>query len=190
MDSFYSSEELQGLGLKSYGHNVKLSRKASIYMPETISIANNVRIDDFCCLVGGERGIEIGSYVHIAFHCILVGNAGIIIRDFAGLSSRVALYSVTDDYSGSFLTNPTVPKKYLNILKGEILLNKHVIVGTGSTILPGVNIGIGCSIGAHSLVTGNLGEWGVYVGIPAKRIKERNRDLLELEQDLILKYGL
>ena len=32
MNSFYSSEELKNLGLKSYGENVLISRKASLYM--------------------------------------------------------------------------------------------------------------------------------------------------------------
>jgi acetyltransferase-like isoleucine patch superfamily enzyme len=36
-----------------------------------------------------------------------------------------------------------------------------------------------------SLITGDLEPWGVYVGIPAKRIKERKKDLLELEKQLL-----
>ncbi len=50
MDSFYSRDELKKIGLKKYGENVFLSKKASIYNPEKIEIGNNVRIDDFCIL--------------------------------------------------------------------------------------------------------------------------------------------
>lgn len=185
MSSFYSLDELKEIGFKHFGKNVKISRKCSIYMPETISIGDNVRIDDFCCLVGGEKGINIGSFVHIAFFCIILGNGGVTLKDFSGLSSRVTLYSATDDYSGASLTNPTVPKEYLNVTQGEIVLNKHVIVGTNSTILPNVAIGEGSSIGAHSLVTKDLDSWGVYVGTPAKKIKDRKKDLLEMEKNLI-----
>ena len=119
MSSFYNQYELEQLGLKSFGQNVKISKKCSIYAPEKISIGSNVRIDDFCCLVGGEKGIEIGSYVHLAFFCIVLGNGGVILKDFSGLSSRVTIYSATDDYSGIGLTNPTVPKEYLNIEKSK-----------------------------------------------------------------------
>ena len=43
----------------------------------------------------------------------------------------------------------------------------------------------GVSVGAMSLVTQNLEAWGVYAGIPAKRIKERNRAILELEKNFL-----
>lgn len=189
MDTFYSLEELRDLGFKSFGENVKVSRKASIYGAGNISLGCNVRIDDFCCLIGGEGGIEIGSYVHIAFFCIILGNGGVVIRDFAGLSSRAAIYSATDDYSGEYLTNPTIPSEYLGISRGKVILNKHVIIGTNSTILPSVNIGEGCSVGAHSMVNKDLGPWGIYVGVPVKRIKDRKTDLLKLEKELIEMYG-
>ncbi|MGI6586254.1 MAG: acyltransferase [Lutisporaceae bacterium] len=185
MDSFYSDNELIELGLKSVGKNVKISRKASIYIPETISIGNDVRIDDFCCLVGGSKGIQIGSNVHIAFHCIIIGNGGVSIEDFAGLSSRCSIYSATDDYSGSTLTNPTVPSKYKAITEGEVRLGKHVIIGTNSTILPKVAIGEGCSVGANSLVIKDLEPWGIYVGSPVKKIKDRKKDLLDLERQYL-----
>ena len=35
-----------------------------------------------------------------------------------------------------------------------------------------------------SLIKTSLSSWGVYVGVPAKRIKNRNRDLIELERKL------
>ncbi|MFJ8266848.1 acyltransferase [Peribacillus asahii] len=184
MDSFYNDAELKQIGFKKIGSNVKLSKRASVYMPEKISIGNNVRIDDFCCLVGGQEGINIGSYVHIAFFCIILGNGGVTLKDFSGLSSRVALYSATDDYSGASLTNPTIPEEFLNVERGEIVLEKHVIVGTNSTVLPNVTIGEGSSIGAHSLVTKYLEPWGVYVGSPVKKINERKKDLLEMEKKL------
>lgn len=182
MSSFYSSEELDEIGFKALGKNVLISRKASIYMPETIAIGNDVRIDDFCCLVGGKKGISIGSNVHIAFHCIVLGNGGVTFGDFSGLSSRCSIYSATDDYSGLSLTNPTVPAPYKKVTEGEVTLGRHVIIGTNSTVLPHVQIGEGASVGANSLVTKDLDAWGVYVGSPVKRIKDRKKDLLALEK--------
>lgn len=182
MNSIYSEQELREMGLKSVGKDVKVSRKCSIYIPENISIGDNSRIDDFCCLVGGEKGINIGSHVSIAHFCLLGGTGGITIKDFVGISSRVSLYSATDDYLGGSLTGHTIPKKYLNVTKGEIVLNKHVIIGTNSTVLPNVTIGEASAVGAHSLVTKSLTPWGVYVGIPVRKIKERKRDLLLLEE--------
>lgn len=182
MDSFYNEKELSELGLKSFGKNVKISKKTSIYMPETITVGSDVRIDDFCCLVGGNKGIHLGSNIHIAFHCIILGNGGVVIEDFAGLSSRCSIYSASDDYSGASLTNPTVPSKYKVITEGEVRLGRHVIIGTNTTILPKVTIGDGCSVGANSLITKNLDPWGVYFGSPAKKINTRKQDLLHFER--------
>ncbi len=187
MQSFYNLDELKSLGLKSFGDDVKISRKCSIYNPQNISLGNHVRIDDFCCLVGGKKGITIGSYVHIAFFCVLVGRGGITMEDFSGLSSRVALYSTTDDYSGTSLTNPTIPDEMLNIIEGPIMLGKHVIIGTGSTVLPNVCIGEGSSIGANTLITRDLDPWGIYAGIPVRKIKNRKKDLLKMEHQLMAK---
>jgi acetyltransferase-like isoleucine patch superfamily enzyme len=182
--AYYSDEELRELGFKSVGKNVRISRKCSIYSPENISVGNDVRIDDFCVLSGGQTGIDIGSYVHIAVFCAIYGNAGVTIKDFCGVSARSVLYSANDDYSGISLTGPTIPEKYLNVSKGRIILNKHVVIGTNSTIFPKVSVGEGSVVGAYSLVNKDLEPWGIYVGVPVKKLKDRKKDLLEMERQL------
>ncbi|MGC9772316.1 galactoside O-acetyltransferase [Fervidobacterium changbaicum] len=181
--SFYTREELEEIGFAKLGQNVLISRKASIYSPELMEIGDNVRIDDFCIISGK---IRLGNYIHIASGCYLfAGEYGIEMENFSGLSSRVTIYAVTDDYSGKYLTNPTVPEEYRNVIGGKVHIGKHVIIGTGSTVLPGVEIGEGAAIGAMSLVTKSIQPWKIAVGIPAKEIRERSRDLLELEQQFL-----
>ena len=182
--SYYSVEELGSLGLAKFGENVKISRKASLYNPSQISIGSHVRIDDFCVLSAGERGIEIGDYIHIAVYSSLIGAGKITLGDFCNLSSRVSIYSSNDDYSGEYLTNPTVPDVFTNVTHADVLLGRHVIIGSGSIVLPGVALENGVAIGALSLVSTNCQEFGVYAGVPARRIRERKRDLLDLEIQL------
>lgn len=181
--SFYNEEELKEIGLKVYGKNVLISRNATIYGADKISIGDNVRIDDFCILSGN---ISLGSYIHIAAYCGLFGGeAGIIMEDFTTLSSRCAVYGVSDDYSGEALTNPMLPDKFRNVTEGTVTIKKHSIVGTGSSILPNVTIGEGCSVGSMSLINKSIDDWGIYAGIPCKRIKERKKDLLALEKEFL-----
>ena len=181
--SFYSDDELKNLGVKLLGGGICLSRKVSIYNPERISIGSNVRIDDFCILSGN---ITIGSHVHIAAYCALFGgNTGIELADFAGVSSRSAIYAESDDYSGNALTNPTISAKYRNVICGKVYIGKHVVIGTGSSILPGVCIEEGTALGSRSLVCRSLEAWGIYAGIPCKRLKERSRKILELEKSFL-----
>lgn len=178
MNSFYTKEELQAIGFKKLGNNVLISKKASIYSPELITIGNDVRIDDFCILSGL---ITLENNIHIAAGCYLfAGDAGITMKDYSGLSSRSAIYAVTDDYSGNYYTNPTIPNELRRVIKKEVIIEKHVVIGTGSTILPGVKISEGCAIGAMSLINKDTEPWGIYVGIPCERIKGRSKRLLSL----------
>lgn len=181
MNSFYSEEELLTMGFKSLGSNVKISKKCSIYNPANIEIGNNVRIDDFAILSGK---IKLKNYIHVAAYSgLFAGNAGIIMEDFSTISSRVMIYAITDDYSGNTMTNPTVPSKYKHVISEKVILQTHVIVGSGSTILPGVTIKTGAAVGAMSLVNKDLKEWGIYVGTPAKFLKKRSEKLLRLEAE-------
>jgi galactoside O-acetyltransferase len=107
------------------------------------------------------------------------------MADFSGLSQGVKLYSTSDDYSGRFLTNPTVPAAYLGVKRGRILLGTHVIVGAGSVVLPGVSLGAGSAVGALSLVREDVEAWTMVAGAPARQIGARRKDLLILEQQLL-----
>ena len=179
--SYYTEDELRNLGLKSYGHDVRLSRKASLYGVENISIGNNVRIDDFCILSGN---VSIGNYVHInPYSGVFAGEAGVTFEDYSNLSSRIAIYAVSDDYSGEYMTSPLISAEYTNITQAPVRIGKYVIIGTGSVILPGVTISEGCAIGAMSLIKKSTEPWGIYVGVPCRRIKDRSRNMLKFEKD-------
>jgi galactoside O-acetyltransferase len=182
--AWLSSLELSQMGFASFGENVLISDKASLYNCKNITIGNHVRIDDFCVLSAGENGIFIENHIHIAVYSSLIGAGKITLSSFSNISSRVSIYSNNDDYSGNYLTNPTISNKYTNVNSEAVFVGKHVIVGSGSVILPGVVLEEGVAIGALSLVSKNCSSFGIYAGIPAKKIKERNRNLLDIEAHL------
>ncbi|HJV35056.1 acyltransferase [Geomonas sp.] len=178
---YYHEEELAGFGFKSVGSNVQIAKTCTIVGLPNISIGNNVRIDDFCTILAAGGALSIGSFVHIGGYCYLSAGAGITLEDFCGLSQGVRIYSKTDDYSGNSMTNPTVPEKFTSVIEGRVLLQRHVIIGSGAVVLPRVTIGEGSAVGALSLVTKPLQPWGVFFGTPAKRLKRRSKRILELE---------
>lgn len=175
MTSFYSVEELAALGLKQYGENVRISRKASLYHPEKLRIGDHVRIDDFCILSGE---ITLGSYIHISAYAAIYGSMGVTIDDFSGLSPRVTLFSAMDDFSGDYLINPMIESRFTNVKGGKVYLSKYVQVGAGSIVFPCVEIAEGSVVGAMSLVNRSLPAWGIYGGVPARYLKERRKGLL------------
>jgi len=186
---YLDRDQLKAFGFKTMGTDVKISDKASIYNPSQISLGSHVRIDDFAILSAGMDGIIIGDYVHIACFCGLMGSAEIRMDDFSGLSSRVFIYSSSDDYSGATLTNPTIPEKYRNVNSAAVHLMKHVIIGTCATILPGVSIGLGSAIGAYALVGTDIPGNVIAAGQPCRVIKNRKTDIFRLEEDLRRSHG-
>lgn len=187
--AFLSEKQLSDLGFKALGRNVLISDKVSIYNPAAISIGDHSRIDDFCILSAGSEGISIGDYVHIAAYCSLIGKCEIRLDDFSGLSSRVAIYSSSDDYSGETLTNPCVPDEFKKVHHAPVHLGKHVIVGVATCILPGVTVEEGSAIGAFSLVNRNIEKHVIASGVPARAIKPRRKEMYELETKLRNKFG-
>ncbi len=177
---YLSTEQLDGMGFKHLGKNVKISDRASIYNPDQIVVGDNSRIDDFCVLSGK---ISIGRNVHIAPFCLIAGGSeGIVMDDFSGTAYNVQIFSQSDDYSGRTMTNPTVDSEFKSETKKSVSIGRHVIIGASSIVFPGVDLAEGCSVGAMTLVSKSTQPWGIYVGNPAKRIKERSKDLLILEK--------
>ncbi|MCR5164832.1 MAG: acyltransferase [Thermoguttaceae bacterium] len=182
MSSFYSEAELAELGLKSYGKDVKISRKCSIYSPEKVSVGNHVRIDDFCILSGD---ITFGNFTRVGAYSALFGGAGITLKDFSTISVRCSLFSVSDDYSGDFLVGPQINENYTNVKRGPIVLNRFVNIGSGCIVLPGVEFGEGTAIGAASLVRHNTLEWSIYWGNPCKLQRERSNGMVLLANKIL-----
>jgi galactoside O-acetyltransferase len=121
----------------------------------------------------------------VASHCALLGTYGIVLEDFCGLSVRVSIVSASDDYSGGCLTNPTVPGDFRQVARGRVVLRRHAIVGCGSVRMPGVEIGLGASVGALSFVNKSVPEFMVVSGNPLRRVGARSRDILQREQELL-----
>jgi len=182
-------QQIDEMGFAHVGANSRLSDKASYYNCANIVIGDNVRIDDFCVLSAGAGGIEIGRYIHVAVYTSLIGAGKILLDDFCNISSKVSIYSSNDDYSGASMTNPMVPEEFTNVSHADVTIGRHAIVGSGSVILPGIVLEEGVAIGALSLVTKNCEAFGIYSGVPAKRIKERKKDFLELEKMLSQKIN-
>ena len=184
MNGYYDEEELSRFGFMHLGDNVLISKKCSIYTPEKISIGSNVRIDDFCLLVGK---ISIGDYIHIAPYVSIhgTGKGSVTIKDFAAIAGYTAIYASTDDYSGESIANPMVSKKYEKLISTDIIIEKYTIVGLHCVILPHSYIAEGVAIGAMSLLYRKTEPWYTYMGNPCKKIKMRSRECKRMAEDII-----
>lgn len=119
------------------------------------------------CKVG--RNVHIGHQVRLDF-----GNSSRIhIDDDVIISNGVTLLchkrNVEDYHVGQKTTS-------LPFIYKDIHLEKGCQIGLNATILPGVTIGEGAIIGSCSLVTKDVPAWTVSVGVPARVVKNLNKD--------------
>lgn len=185
---YLNEEELQKMGFARLGKNVKISNKASIYSPQLMSFGDNVRVDDFAILSGR---ISFGSFIHIAAGAmIFAGDVGVEFGDFSGLSSRCAVYAVSDDYTGLALNSPVVPAHFRKLTQKAVKIGRHCSVGTGCTILPGANLAEGTAVGAMCLITRPTKPWSIYFNAPNQLLcVQREKNVLELERKLWAELG-
>ncbi len=176
---FYNSEDLREFGLAKVGLNVQVAKNITIIGPENIYLGDNIRIDGNTVINAHSGFLKIGNFVHLGGGSFLSCGGGIEFCDFSGISQGVRIYSTSDDYSGEFMTNPTVPKKYTNTVSGLVRFHEHVIVGSGAVVLPDCELFEGAAVGALSLVNRSLESWGIYSGIPARYLKARSKSLLD-----------
>lgn len=170
---------------KKIGKNVSIGKNVYFRYPELVEIGDNVVIDEFCYFT---TKMTIGNHVHISTSCSCIGGrtSELIMKDFSGVSAGTRMICGTDDYVNA-LTNPTIPIQYRGEVKiGNIILEKHVILGTNTVVHPGVTIHEGAATGSMTLVTRDLERWSIYTGTPAKFFKKRNEvQILKLEQDFL-----
>ena len=114
--------------------------------------------------------IEIGENTIVNEACILDGRGMLKIGNNCSISTETIIYTAT---------HSTGSKDFAYYEKSTII-GDGVWVGARAMILPGVEISENSVIGACSVVTTGIYESkGIYVGIPAKRIKERDIDAVD-----------
>jgi acetyltransferase-like isoleucine patch superfamily enzyme len=106
----------------------------------------------------------------------------------SSLSAGVRVWCHAHDFVNDLvcLAPPGVDFPKDDLLAGDVELGRYTAVGANSVIMPAARIPEGTAVGALSYVPpgSELEPWSVYAGVPARRIKARNRDavLREVER--------
>lgn len=82
-----------------------------------------------------------------------------------------------------------VLRKYKNLPKadlfGRIEIGDNVFIGNRATIMPNVRIGSNCIIGYGSIVTENVPDNSVVVGVPGRRIRSIDEFYEKVKNNLV-----
>lgn len=114
--------------------------------------------------------LQIGEGTIVGDNAILDARCGLEIGKNVNLSSNVSIYTLQHDYRDPFF-------KCSENRKMTVIIGDRVWIGSNVTILPGVTIGEGAVCCAGCVVTKDVEPYAVVVGIPAKQISERPKNL-------------
>lgn len=178
---------------QSCGRSLILGRGIVLRKPGFMSIGNNVAIDDYVMLDGcceGPTAIRMGDNVIISKGCVIQAKTGPLdIGDNCDIGAHTVISSISSitlassvliagncyiggaRYHLEDLSRPIMEQGIYS--RGPISIGEGTWVGASATILDGVTIGRGCVIGAGSLVTADVPDYGVAVGVPARVIRSR-----------------
>lgn len=159
------------------GEGVVVREWVRFIRSQNIRIGAQTWIDDFVMIAGGRSDAltQIGAYAHVAAFSSILGGAGATLGDFVVLAPGCRLFSDSDEYIHASLPGPQIPDPYREHHEAPVTLGDLVLLGANTVVLPGAAIGEGASVGACSLVKDHLPPWGVYAGVPAVRIADRDR---------------
>jgi acetyltransferase-like isoleucine patch superfamily enzyme len=122
----------------------------------------------YISLGDADSFIEIGHNSHFAPNCVLYGWGGLKIGPYCNIAAHCVLATVGHD--------PVVREKPMALVpavRGPITLEEDVWLGANVTITADVKIARGCIIGANAVVTRDTEPYGLYVGVPARRLRDR-----------------
>lgn len=176
-EEYLSFSEVAALGLAACGKQVFISRRAVLAHPQCLALGNSIRIDAYCSIIG-RGSVCIGDHVHIGSSVTITAGAAVRIGSFSGIASGARLFTSDDDYSGEFLTGPTVPEETTRVKLAPIELGSHAVIGANAVVLPNTVLEEGAVIGALSLAQGRYPGWTIYGGVPAKPLKGRSQEAL------------
>ena len=113
-------------------------------------------------------GIEIHPKAKIGKNLFIDHGMGVVIGETSEIGDNVTIYHMAT--LGGI--SPSVNSNEQRNIKRHPTLKDNVVVGSGAQILGPVTVGKNAKIGANAVVTKDVPENAVMVGIPAKNVGE------------------
>ncbi|MGV6816472.1 MAG: acyltransferase [Thiotrichales bacterium] len=161
------------IGLKQ----IYLGNRVQLWSNVTLSCwtgGSSIRVDDDVVMdrgiylqgVGGR--IEIGPRSYIGPYVCMSGPGNVTIGADCLIASHSTLYANNHVFS-----DPSVPINQQSLESSGIEIGDDCWLGSGVRVMDGVRIGRGCVVGAGAVVTRDLPDFSIAVGVPARVISSR-----------------
>lgn len=120
--------------------------------------------------IRSARQLRIDARSSIGDGAILDGRGGLTIGRDVNLSTQVHIWTAQHDWNAPDFDYVSAP----------VSVGDSVWLSARVTVLPGVTIGEGAVVAAGAVVTNDLEPWGLYGGVPARRLGDRSPKSYEL----------
>jgi acetyltransferase-like isoleucine patch superfamily enzyme len=154
------------------GNNTAIDKRAFLNNQKgtLLKIGDNTEILRGCLILTYGGSISIGKYCSINYNTIIYGHGkGTTIGDYVFIAANCVVIPSNHNFN-----DVTKPIYFQGENSKGITIGNDVWIGTGCSILDGVNIADGAIIAAGSVVNKNVGAYEIVGGVPAKFIKLRN----------------
>lgn len=178
---------------KAVGSGVIFGKGIVLRHPGKITLGNRIAIDDYTLLDAsgaGEEGITLEDDVIVSRNCVVQGKTAPVV---IGKKTDIGCNAIISSGAGIFIGSSVliagncyigggryvsdrldIPMMEQGVYsKGPVVIGDDVWLGAGAIVLDGVRIGKGCIVGAGAVVTKDLPNYAVAVGVPAKVTKMR-----------------
>jgi len=156
-----------------------INNKNCIYIGKNVFIRNNARIEavvEYEGLVYNPK-IKINDYVSIEQNLHLTCAEEIEIGKNTAIAANVTITDIHHSYDD---INIPIERQKLKVV--PIKIGEDCKIYNNAVILQGISIGKHVTVAANSVVTKNIPDYCVAVGIPAKIVKRYNFDTKQWER--------
>jgi acetyltransferase-like isoleucine patch superfamily enzyme len=154
----------------TFGKHLIAEAGVDVLCGTNVILGDHVRLGKDVYLGAFSSGhLKIGSHSYIGRFSIILAHKNVEI----GNDCQIAPGCHITDVNHGFAPDSLIREQPL--VSKAVRIGNDVWVGTGCSVLPGVTIGDGAVVGAHSVVTKDIPAGGIAVGAPAKVIRYRTQ---------------
>jgi acetyltransferase-like isoleucine patch superfamily enzyme len=133
-----------------------------------VRLGKSVFLDKGVILEAWDGYLHIGNRVYIGCYSVIIGSGGVKIGSNVLMGAHCVITSANHRFSDR---NIIIWEQGMS--PGQVTIGEDVWLGANVKVMPGVSIGNGAVVGAGSVVTKNIADYHIAMGVPAKIVGSR-----------------
>lgn len=154
---------------------IMISNPHCMYLGNRVLIRDGARLEVILGICSGPPILTIGDNVNIEQNAHIVCGHEIMIGNSVSITGNCAIIDVYHPY-GDISDEKKIGSR-LAVEKRGVHIGNNCFIGYGSIILPGARLGNYVVVGSNSVISGDIPDYSVVVGSPARVIKRYDENL-------------